>query len=106
MNPLKQHYMYKPLPDNVTINRSPIHGLGLWATKDIPNGHIFGVTHVKDIEFEDNYIRTPLGGFFNHSTTPNCEIVEDGRFLKLRAISDIKSGEEITAFYTLYDPTK
>ena len=27
---------YRPLPDGVTIKRSPIEGLGLYATQDIP----------------------------------------------------------------------
>ena len=27
--------MYKPLPNSLTIKRSPIEGLGLYATKDI-----------------------------------------------------------------------
>ena len=97
---------YKPLPNNCTIKKSKIHGLGLFATSLIPNGTVLGICHVKDKEFEDGYIRTPLGGFFNHSTNPNCEVCEHGRFLILRAIKEVNAGEEITAFYTLYTPEK
>lgn len=98
--------MYKPLPDYVTIELSQIHGHGLFATDNIDANHVIGVTHVRDNRFQDGYIRTPLGGFFNHSTEPNCEIIEEGDFLKLKTLREIKDGEELTATYTLYDPTK
>ena len=97
---------YSPLPDSCTIKKSSIHGLGLFALEFIPNKTVLGISHIKDEEFEDGYIRTPLGGFFNHSESPNCEVYEYDRFLFLRAIKDIYAGEEITAFYTLYIPEK
>jgi hypothetical protein len=98
--------MYKPLPSYLTIKPSEIEGLGLFTTDDIDNKHVLGITHIYDVRFQNSFIRTPLGGFFNHSETPNCEVIRDGEFLKLKAIRDIKMGEEITARYTLYDPTK
>ena len=96
--------MYKPLPNNCTIGKSPIHGLGLFATLAIPEMYNFGITHIMDEEFEDGYIRTPLGGFFNHSDSPNCKVIKEGRFLLLVSIKEIQPGDEITAFYTLYIP--
>ena len=93
---------YLPLPKNLTIRKSKIHGLGLFATEDIPAGHEFGITHVKNESFENGYIRTPLGGFFNHSDSPNCEAYIDNDYIKLRAVKDIWLGEEITAAYWLY----
>jgi SET domain-containing protein len=98
--------MYRPLPSYLTIKSSEIEGLGLFTSDDIDNKHVLGITHVYDIRFPDSFIRTPLGGFFNHSETPNCEVIRDGEYLKLKAIRNIKAGEEITARYTLYDPTK
>lgn len=98
--------MYRPLPSYLTIKSSEIEGLGLFTSDDIDNKHVLGITHVYDIRFPDSFIRTPLGGFFNHSETPNCELIRDGEYLKLKAIRNIKAGEEITARYTLYDPTK
>ena len=62
---------YRPLPDGVTIKRSPIEGLGLYATQDIPANTFIGLTHILDERFENNYLRTPLGGFYNHSDIPN-----------------------------------
>ncbi len=97
---------YKPLPGYLTIKDSGIHGLGLFATDNIDANFRIGVTHIKDMRFEDGYIRTPLGGFFNHSETPNCKVVHEEEFIFLETINEIKNGEEITCFYTLYDPTK
>ena len=63
--------MYKPLPKQLTIKKSPIEGLGLYATEDIKKNSFIGVTHVRDEQFENKYIRTPIGGFYNHSNEPN-----------------------------------
>ena len=108
--------MYRPLPDEVTISESTIEGLGLFATKDISSGHQFGISHVSDTGFDNGYIRTPLGGFVNHSNEPNCELIrkrefdsfnppiaKNGRHLILTAIRDIREGEEITTKYSLYN---
>ena len=97
---------YSPLPECVTIHNSSIHGLGLFATQDIPKDTNIGISHVKDSRFEDGYIRTPLGGFFNHSETPNCKVHHEDEYIYLITIQDIKQYDEILAFYTLYDPTK
>ena len=94
---------YRPLPDNLTIKNSEIEGLGLFATQDIKTGVELGVTHYPEHFSNDGYIRTPLGGFYNHSDDPNCEsvtIFTGHRVLK--TIRDIKAGEEITSFYSLY----
>jgi hypothetical protein len=105
---------YKPLPYNVTIKPSSIEGLGLFSTQEIDPGTDLGMTHVFDDRFQDCLIRLPLGGFFNHSDEPNCRIDErwyDERkypihHLRLITLRTIKQGEELTAKYTLYDPTK
>ena len=63
--------MYKPLPKQLTIKKSPIEGLGLYATENIKKNSYLGVTHIRDEQFENKYIRTPVGGFYNHSNEPN-----------------------------------
>ncbi len=97
---------YKPLPNCVTVKQSVIEGLGLFATEYIPEGTIIGVTHVRDTRFEDGFIRTPLGGFYNYSTESNCENIIEGDLLLLRTKDNIDEGDEITVTYLLYDPTK
>ena len=85
--------MYRPLPDGLTIKNSPIEGLGLFATKDIKANSFIGVTHIRDEQFENKYIRTPLGGFYNHSKVSNImKMVSD-------VIPKFNFGDEI-------DPTK
>tara|TARA_R100000008_G_scaffold34687_1_gene19704 strand:- start:10946 stop:11278 length:333 start_codon:yes stop_codon:yes gene_type:complete len=94
---------WHPLPEGLTILPSKVHGLGLFTLKGFPKGHAFGITHVRDAQFPTGVIRTPLGGFYNHSEeNPNAETYDDGRYIRLRAIRDIKGGEEITSRYRLY----
>ena len=92
----------RPLPSYLTIKPYILDGLGLFATDDIDENHVLGISHVFHSNFQDGYIRTPLGGFFNHSDSPNCKIVDKGAYLILQTIRKINAGEEITAYYTLY----
>ena len=95
---------YKPLPDTLTIKKSNIQGLGLFATTDIREG-VLGIGWVKQDHFPDGFLRTPMGGFINHSETPNCEKLmhDEVGVMWLKAIRDIKEGEELTVKYTLYN---
>ena len=63
--------MYRPLPSELTIKNSKIEGLGLFATVKIKKNSFIGLTHIRDEMFEGKYIRTPLGGFYNHSKKSN-----------------------------------
>ena len=81
--------MYRPLPKQLTIKNSPIEGLGLYAVEDIKKNSFIGLTHIRDEQFENKYIRTPLGGFYNHSNEPNV----------MRMVSDVlpilKFGDQV-----------
>ena len=98
--------MYKPLPDNITIKRSPIHGLGLYATDTIPEDTDLGLVLFSDQSARLH--RTPMGGFGNHSDNPNCKKVWDSHNdiagWYLITLRDIEPDEEITWKYTLYNP--
>lgn len=99
--------MYLPLPDFLEIRPSPIHGLGLFTRQKISEETLLGVSHVKHPLFPDGWIRTPLGGFYNHSEQPNCHltdsIIGDTPVKQLVTIRDIEEGEELTCYYTLYN---
>ena len=95
--------MYRPLPKELTIKKSYIEGLGLFATEFLPSNTKLGISHIKDKRFEDNYIRTPLGGFVNHSDVPNCEFYIEDDYIMLRTIRHINMGRELTAEYWLYN---
>jgi len=93
--------MYKPLPDYLTIQSSQIEGLGLFATKDISAHQVIGMTHVQWFGELNNLLRTPLGGFINHSDTPNCEI-QGNNTRHLYTLENIEAGTELTVKYTMY----
>lgn len=96
----QQHF--RPLKTYLTVQKSDIEGLGLFATEDIPVGEVIGITHVYDERFKDNYIRTATGAFINHSDTPNIKLVTDNDMKYGKALRHIKKGEELSTKYTLY----
>jgi len=87
--------MYKPLPKQLTIKKSPIEGLGLYATENIKKNSFIGITHVRDEQFENKYIRTPIGGFYNHSNNPNVIRMVSDTLPKLRFGDNINSKKNI-----------
>ena len=99
--------MYKPLPKELRLGFSDIHDIGLFAKENISKATNFGMSH---IQISDTIIRTPLGGFVNHSDNPNCEKVKlyfktdktDFTKWNLVTIKNIKEGEELTLKYTFY----
>ena len=96
--------MYKPLPSYVTVKTSKVNGLGLFALEGIAQGTNLGTTHIK---LNGDIIRTPLGGFINHSNTANVVKVElkADKYKKwnLVTLRDIKEEEELTIRYTFYN---
>ena len=109
----KEGLMYKPLPNNLTIQTSKVNGLGLFTKEKLALGDNLGMSHLK---IGDTIFRTPLGGFINHSNTPNCVKAEllmtneynprqkyDYKKWNLITSQDIKEGEELTLRYTFYN---
>lgn len=97
---------YRPLPNDVVIKESNIEGLGLFSVCAIKEGKNLGLTHYKAPELENGWCRTPLGGFINHSDTPNCELLGIGKGKYLIPLKDIMPDEEITVEYTMYKVNK
>ena len=105
--------MYKPLPKQLRLGFSDIHDIGIFAKEGIAQGTNLGMTHIK---IADIIIRTPLGGFLNHSDDANCTKVELRMFNEddptktlnykkwnLVTLRNIKKGEELTLKYTFYN---
>ena len=96
---------YRPLPDKLKIKNSKIDGQGLFTDKKIKADTVLGMSHIKAPigSFENDVIRTPLGGFVNHSNKPNCELVETDAAFYLVTKVNISNGEELTVEYQWYD---
>ena len=121
--------MYRPLPNQLTIRNSEIEGLGLFSEIKISKNSFIGITHIRNESFPNSYIRTPLGGFYNHSKNPNIMKLgtdtlpefkfgktinsnlissinkknqKKSNFLFLVSIKDINPGQELAAEYTFY----
>ena len=95
--------MYKPLPDELAIGPSKIHGVGILAQVALPAEANLGTTHFPRAGQPHGFIRTPLGGFINHSDRPNCRKVDEGGVLHLITDRVIEAGDELTVRYTLYE---
>ena len=96
---------YNPLPEYLAIGPSQIHGAGILAIEDIPGEVVMGISHVYDPNFQHDWIRTPLGGFINHSEKPNCELIDDDEntdYKRIKTTKKIEQGEELTLKYSLY----
>ena len=100
------------MPESLTIKTSNVDGLGLFAKEGIAQGTNLGMSHVV---IGSGIIRTPMGGFINHSNDANTVKVElridekDDELLKIATkkwnlvtLRDIKEGEELTVRYTFY----
>ena len=90
---------YQALPNGLFINSSQVAGQGIFTNKAQEKGTDLGMSH---LIIGDEIIRTPLGGFINHSDTPNCEkYMIDNRYY-VRVIRSIVPMEELFLKYTFY----
>ena len=101
---MEKEKLYKPLPKGLRIEKSKIQGFGLFTLFFLKAGTNLGTSHIK---IKDELIRTPLGGFVNHSDDPNCikTKLHTDNYIKynLVTIKDITGGEELTVKYTFYN---
>ena len=96
---------WRPLPSSVTIKKSSIDGLGLFAVEDIPPSTDLGLMRFM---YHDTLIRTALGSFPNHCEDPNCvtisSINEHGdEEYNLWTLKEIKASDELTLTYQMLE---
>ena len=96
-------FYYNPLPENLKIDKSKIDGHGIFARTNIKKGIDLGSTHIK-VPMIFGYVRTPLGGFVNHSKSNNCKLFvkeswDDYIIYNLLTIKNIKKNQEILLDY-------
>lgn len=97
---------YHALPGGIVLKPSSIHGYGIYTEIDLPKDLSIGVSHVLNSSglFHNDLIRTPLGGYLNHSSTPNCILhTADGVITFLVTDTLIKPNEELTIDYRLFE---
>lgn len=115
------------LPTKIYIDKSPIHGWGVFAKELIKEGEMFEETPFvvlfergqeqdackKDFLFDYRFSFPPsiewrqqvmpfgCGGIYNHSDKPNANWTADEsrQTFKFSALRDIQPGEEIFTFY-------
>lgn len=115
-------------PPPIEVRNSPLHGLGVFATRRIPRGtrvlEYVGerVSHAEaDRRYDDKDARDAhtflfivdsrtvidagVGGnearFVNHACEPNCESVIEERRVYIEALRTIQPGEELTYDYQI-----
>lgn len=108
----------------LVIRSSAIHAAGCYTTTPIRNGaYVVEYTgprmskELADLKYENlpmTYLfgvgegTTVIDGhgtamFLNHSCAPNCETEEERGRVWIKALRNIKAGEELTYDYHLYD---
>jgi len=99
MNAAVRKQMYQALPRGCYIDYSSIAGQGLFTRLPLAVGAELGMSH---LIIGEEIIRTPLGGFINHSDTPNCEKYKIGDRYYIKTIKPIRPQQELTLRYTFY----
>jgi len=80
---------YQSIPQGVVLRPA------LVAEEAFDVGYEFGITHIKDAEFDGGYAETALGSLLRTGSNPNCEIYFDDEYKKLRCIVAIAAGDEL-----------
>lgn len=101
---------YLPIPKYLELKESPIHGMGIFTKEDIPRkdfNYNIALETVTHYVYNNNLIRTPLGGFLNHSSIPNCRLEQSFPLqdelltaYSIKPLRDIAAGEELTLDYS------
>ena len=113
-----------------TLDKSRVHGIGLFADEFIPKGTVIWRFHpAVDIRLREEQFcelsppcreqmrrytyRERMSGlyvlcgddarFFNHSDSPNCLDEDDGAGGVTVTLRDVDRGEELTCDYALFD---
>jgi len=90
----------------LVVKKSPIHGKGLFARKDFPEGTLLGYCKFKKSTDDGPHILTLNSGetvrvtckfkYINHSKQPNVAYYDD---LSVVVLTAIRKGEELTHDY-------
>jgi|6_EtaG_2_1085325.scaffolds.fasta_scaffold44638_2 hypothetical protein len=80
------------------IKESPISGVGVFVTEDVPAHANLGPAQIK--QWAGGYHVTDLGKHHNHSYEPTCYNKLMGNTRYLHTHEDLRAGDEVTIDYT------
>ena len=83
----------------IYLDKSPIHGIGIFTDEHIDAGTVIGIAHIK--LGDKNYHVTPIGRMHNHQINPTCINILRGNKRYLVAMRDLAPGTELTTNYRL-----
>lgn len=99
---------YKALPSYIEVRTTLKKGEGLFTTKQLQRYDTIGCTHYEVAEedramFHQGLVRPVLGEKLNHSSKPNCRLVQKGRIYYLQVLHPIiLPNSELTIDYSRY----
>lgn len=82
-----------------SIGPSKHHGIGIFASRDIPAGERISIFLWRRPGSPIGYIRDESCRFCNHKKEPNALILQDGHHFGLHSNRDIQKNEEIFINY-------
>jgi len=94
-----------PVYKSIQIGPSKIHGKGVFSQEPIAKGDVIGVSHIRKNftkngqQYQAPFPSTQLGGYYNHSESPNIQEVDNKDHILLLAKRNINPGEELTSNY-------
>ncbi|TXI92561.1 MAG: SET domain-containing protein [Neisseriales bacterium] len=107
-------FILNPIFNWFNIQKSHIHGLGLFSRREIPQGAYLGIAMIKKsaasnyqehliegygASSEDEWLRVIGARFINHAVEGNIRLEYYGTQVVAYALRKISVGEEITANY-------
>jgi len=99
---------YKPLPSYIEVRETLKKGKGIFTTKELHKEDIIGITHYESRKedkhlFHKGLVRLVLGAMVNHSSTPNCRLIQKDNcyYLQVRNPT-ILPNTELCINYELY----
>ncbi len=94
-----------PVFKSLSVGPSKIQGKGIFSQEPIAKDDVIGVSHIRKSftkngeQYQAPFPSVELGGYYNHSESPNIYEVDNGDHILMLAKRNINPGEELTSNY-------
>ena len=94
-----------PVFKSLSVGPSKIQGKGIFSQEPIAKDDVIGVSHIRKNftkngeQYQAPFPSVELGGYYNHSESPNIYEVDNGDHILMLAKRNINPGEELTSNY-------